>query len=298
MPLPSYEERLEFARDLQSGIGSSDAPELMGCGFHGAGKVWYSKFCDLDEIARVPVDGRLRRGLMLEPMVAAEYTQHTGVELVKAERARHPDRPWQRASPDYRRVKDDRIIVELKAIDFFEGSEWGPMLSDRVPEKYRVQATHQMGVCGDTILHLCATAVLTWETRIYAIPFDAALFDKITAVEAEFWEKFVVGKVPPPAGWEDKNKGDYKDRSNGDSKAIVALGEDVAEACARRALLKGLVKEAEAEIDQIGEFLLDAMGAFPMATAGDWTLTKRHTKGTEKRRESYWVATEKAVTNG
>lgn len=290
MPLPDYESRLVFARELQSGIGSSDAPELMGVGFSGPSRVWHSKFCPLDEIAQIPQDGRLRRGLMLEHMVAEEYRLLTDQELVPAARVRHIDREWQRCSPDRRR-KSDGTMVELKAIDFFDET-WGGMLSDRVPDKYRVQVTHQMGVCGEDRIHLCATAVLTWETRIYTIPFDANLFAYITDVESRFWHDHVLTKIPPPAGWEDKHKTDYKDRSSVPDKSVV-LAEEIGELCARRALLKGLIKEADTEIDEIGLRLLDEMGDAHRAIAGMWHLTKRHTKGTDKRRESYWVDAKK-----
>lgn len=278
---------MAFARDVQSGIGSSDAPELVGVGFTGPGKVWYSKFCDPEEIARIPLDGRLRRGMMLEHMVAEEYVNLTGVELRKAQRVRHPQREWQRASPDYERVTD-LVNVELKAIDFFDG-DWGPMLSDRLPDKYRVQCQHQMGVMGKQSIHLCATAVLTWETRIYHIGFDQNIFDWLTAVETEFWEKYVVTKTPPPLGWEDKQKVGWKDRSSNPEKGIIQLGDDAVALCDRRMLLTGLAKECDKELDEIKEKLLDHIADYNLARAGKWLMVKRHTKATEKRRESYWV---------
>lgn len=291
MNLPDPDERMAFALDLQSGIGSSDAPDLVGVGFNGPGKVWYSKFCDPHEIANVPLDGRLRRGLMLEPMVAAEYTNLTDVELVKADRIRHPERNWQRASPDRRRVNDNKM-VELKAIDFFDDT-WGPMLSDRLPDKYTIQSTHQMGVAGELSMFLCATAVLTWETRIYALGFDENLFDWITAVEEDFYKKYILTKTPPPVGWEDKHKMGYKDRTTDPSRPYLLFDTSIGDLCERRALLKGLVKEADAEIDEIGEKLLDAMGPHGIAVSGDWLLNKRHTKGSDKRRESYRVDAKK-----
>ncbi len=267
-------DRTAWLAERQTGIGSSDAPNLVGVGFRTAADVYREK---TEQPRPAATTGVLRRGLDLEPIVAARYAEVMGVELlIPAEQiARHRERTWQLASIDRARV--DRRPVELKTVTGF-GPEWGETGSADVPDGYRVQVQHQMGVLDADSCDLAALDVIAWEFRVYRVAFDADLFAWLTDVEHRFLRDHVMTLTPPGVAWERQFKAEAERRITVPGTRVV-LPEFAAGLCDRRADLKSIEKEAKAEADAITEQLDALIADAEQATAGSWKLKRVTKKG-------------------
>jgi len=272
-------DRLAWLKERQTGIGSSDAPNLVGVGFRAAADVYRSKVEPAAD-DRAPL---LDLGTALEPFVASRYAEVMGVELAApAAVRRHPDRPWQLANVD--RFRDDDVPVELKTVAGF-GEAWGEPGSDEIPPGYRVQVQHQMGVVGAAWCDVAALCRITGELRVYRVAFDAGLYAWLTAVEERFW-RMVEGRTPPGPGWE-AEFAPAAERLLTVPGSVVDLGPDAARLLDRRKALADIRDEAGAEYDRLTAQVRAAMGTAERATAGPWTVkvvavkehvVKEHTK--------------------
>jgi putative phage-type endonuclease len=259
-------DRLVWLRERQKGVGSSDAPNLVGVGFGDAASVYRSKVEPPDD--REPRAGVLARGIALEETVARLYAETMGVVVGHpAPIVFHPDRPWQFASLD--RVRDDGRPVELKTTAGF-GEAWGAAGTDQIPDGYRVQAQHQMGVIGADSIDLAALDVIAWELRVYRVPFDPDLFAWLTAVEETFWRGHVLPRVPPGPEWDEQLRADALALVEKGKR--VELGAGAVELIERRKELAAIRDEADAECKRLGRLLEAQMGDAEIATAGGWIV--------------------------
>jgi putative phage-type endonuclease len=263
-------DRETWLRERQTGLGSSDAPNLVGVGYRTAADVYRSKVEPVD--ATLPESGVLRRGIDLETivedhyrrvMVRDDYLNTCGI-------VRHPQRPWQLASPD-RRLVDSGRFVELKTTAGF-GEAWGPNGSDQIPDGYRVQVQHQMGVLGVDSIDLAALDVIAWELRVYRIGFDLQLFNWLTFVEAQFWDR-VQARAPVGPEWEESWRG-ASDRMLIRPGSRIDLGPEVAGLIEQRKALGAIRDEADDEYRRLTARLEALMGENERATAGPWNLKR------------------------
>lgn len=285
-------DRGEWLLERQTGVGSSDAPNLIGVGFRSALDVYREKTSPPD--GRTPTAGPLRRGLDLEPVVAGLYGEVMGVDLVPCELARHPERPWQLASPDRRRADDGRR-VELKTTAGF-GERWGEPGTADVPVGYRVQCLHQMGVTGDRLLDLAALDVISWELRVYRLEFDAAAWDWLTSAEGRFWFEHVQAGKPPGPEWD-------REYTTDAAAVVVRPGvsvifdDEVSKLCDARRAVAAERKRAEAEYDRLSDRLKEVMGEAEIAACPGYRLKRVLVPGgpVAYDRKPYWRLDAKPV---
>lgn len=267
-------ERKQWLEDRRGGIGSSDAPNLLGVGWRTAADVYRSKVEPPDE--RLPVAGILRRGIDLEPIIAQRYTEAVhGVELAKPLPVIvHPDRAWQLASLD--RVRDDGRPVELKSTVGF-GDEWGPSGTDQIPDGYTIQTQHQMGVIGADSCDVAALDVIAWELRVYRIPFNREFFEFLTAIEAQFWEQHILTRTPPAAEWAEQFTEETRGRMVKGKK--IELPAAAVDLITNRVELKAIRDEADAAYKQLGQELDALLGDAEEGTADTWKVKRIHIAG-------------------
>jgi len=257
--------RLDWLKERQSGIGASDAPNLVGVGFGDAASVYRSK---VEPVNDAPPKGYLRRGLDLEPIVAAMYTEVMGVPLsIHSLTSRHPERPWQFCHVDC--MRPDGLPVQLKTTAGF-GDDWGPSGTDQVPDGYRIQCLHEMGVIGAPAQDLIALDVIAWEPRVYRLLFDAAAFDWLTRVEQDFWQ--LVEQRKPLGDWEERIAPVASQLIVGGK--YVELGPEVETLIGQRKELGRIRDEADDEYKRIGQQIEASMGDAEIATCGGWKLKR------------------------
>lgn len=274
--------RREWLLARQQSIGSSDAPNLVGVGFRDAASVYRDKTEPVDD--RMPTDGYLARGVALEPMVAARYVREMGVEIVSPiynavpgneySITYHPDRPWQSASLDRRRA-DTGATISLKTCAGWS-DEWGEPGSADVPEGYRVQSQHEMGVTRTTVLDLAALNVIDWTFRVYRLDFDADYFEWLSSVELRFMAEHVLPKIAPTDAWE---------KSVNPPKPLVVrpgtieLPEVAIRMLEQRRELGHIRDKADSEYRVVTKQIEELMGDAEKAVAGPFKLRRSIVKG-------------------
>ncbi|WP_175787331.1 YqaJ viral recombinase family protein [Burkholderia anthina] len=194
----------ELSRDdwlavRRTGIGSSDAAAAVGLNpYMSALELWLDKTGRAEGLPRPdPTDTTSPTywGTLLEPIVAAVYTQQTGNKVRKVNAVlRHPTIPWMLANIDREIVSVPGVqILECKTAGEFGARLW----RDGVPEYVQVQVQHQLAVTGKAAAHvavlLCGQAL-----EVHRIDRDDALIGRLVELEAHFWH-FVETDTPPPA---------------------------------------------------------------------------------------------------
>ncbi|KWC42419.1 endonuclease [Burkholderia ubonensis] len=183
----------------RTGIGGSDAAAAVGLNpYMSALELWLDKTGRAEGMPRPdPADTSSPTywGTLLEPIVAAVYTQQTGNKVRKVNAVlRHPSIPWMLANID-------REIVGVRDVQILEcktAGEYGARLwREGVPEYVQIQVQHQLAVTGKMAAHvavlLCGQAL-----EVHRIERDDALIGRLIELEAWFW-RFVETDTPPPA---------------------------------------------------------------------------------------------------
>lgn len=191
--------RSEWLEVRKSGIGGSDAAAAVGLNpYFSQLELWLDKTGrDVGLPRPDPTDTTAPTywGTLLEPIVAAAYTQQTGNRVRKVNAVlRHPTIPFMLANLD-------REIVGVRDVQILEcktAGEYGARLwRDGVPEYVQLQVQHQLAVTGKAAAHvavlLCGQAL-----EVHRIERDDALIGRLVELEARFWQ-FVESDTPPPA---------------------------------------------------------------------------------------------------
>jgi len=132
---------------------------------------------------------------LLEPIVAAAYTQQTG------HRVRKVNAVLQHATIPLMLANLDREIVGVPGAQILEcktAGEFGARLwRNGVPEYVQLQVQHQLAVTGkraaDVAVLLCGQ-----QLAVHRIPRDDELIARLIPLEAQFWQ-YVTSDSPPPA---------------------------------------------------------------------------------------------------
>lgn len=271
--------RTEWLEKRQAGIGSSDAPCLVGVGYRNASDVFRDKTEPVRE--SLPTTGVLARGMALEQIVADRYTQETGVKLVTRDMIdRHPEREWQMASVDRWRLEHEDghdAPVELKTVAGF-GDEWGPDGSSRIPDGYFVQVQHQLGVVGNPWAHLAALDVIGWTFRIYSIRFDPEFFGLLSEVEHRFLTDHVRRRRDPGPEWEEKYAAALVEKIP-KPEGQIELPEIAAEIIAKRNEFKSIKEAAEEAYRSHNAALESLLGDALEGVVGSWKVKRISVKG-------------------
>lgn len=196
-------ERGDWLAVRRTGIGGSDAAAAVGLNPHkSALELWMEKTGREGELRKPdPTDTRepVFWGALLEPIVAAAYTQQTGNKVRRVNAVlRHPTVPYMLANLDREIVgASDVQILECKTAGEFGARLW----KDGVPEYVQLQVQHQLAVTGkqaaDVAVLLCGQKL-----EVHRIDRDDALIERLIELEGHFWRHVAEDKPPPPDGSE------------------------------------------------------------------------------------------------
>ena len=173
-------ERADWLEVRKSGIGGSDAAAAVGLNPHkSALELWMEKTGRDAHLPQPdPTDTRepVFWGQLLEPIVAAAYTQQTGNRVRKVNAVlRHPTVPYMLANLDREVVGAPSVqILECKTAGEFGARLW----RDGVPEYVQLQVQHQLAVTGkqaaDVAVLLCGQKL-----EVYRIHRDDDLIARL-----------------------------------------------------------------------------------------------------------------------
>ncbi|QUN27207.1 YqaJ viral recombinase family protein [Cupriavidus sp. KK10] len=183
----------------KTGIGGSDAAAAVGLNpYQSQLELWLEKTGrDAGLVKPDPMDTTepVYWGTLLEPIVAAAYTQQTGRRVRKVNAVlRHPTVPFMLANLDREVIAEPDVqILECKTAGEFGARLW----RDGVPEYVQLQVQHQLAVTGkqaaDVAVLLCGH-----QLAVHRISRDEALIGQLIMLEAKFWT-YVTTDTPPPA---------------------------------------------------------------------------------------------------
>ncbi|MDH4867566.1 YqaJ viral recombinase family protein [Alcaligenes nematophilus] len=197
--------RDEWLEVRKHGIGSSDAAAAVGLNpYKSQLELWMEKTgrdADLPKPDPTDTAAPVYWGTLLEPIVAASYTQQTGRKVRKVNAVlQHPERPWMLANIDREVVgASDVQILECKTAGEFGSRHW----RDGVPEYVQLQVQHQLAVTGK---HAADVAVLLCgqQLKVHRIERDDELIAKLMLLQERFWH-YVTTDTPPPADGSDSS---------------------------------------------------------------------------------------------
>lgn len=189
----------------RSGIGGSDAAAAVGLSpYMSPLELWLDKTGRAEGLPR-PDPGDTTSptywGTLLEPIVAAAYTQQTGRRVRKVNAVlRHQTIPFMLANIDREVVGTPNVqILECKTAGEFGARLW----REGVPEYVQLQVQHQFAVTGkvaaDVAVLLCGQSL-----EVHRIERDDALIARLVELEAAFW-RFVESDTPPPVDGSDSS---------------------------------------------------------------------------------------------
>ena len=181
----------------RNGIGGSDAAAILGLSpWKSPMSVWLDKKGLLEEPVDPEREFLMQLGKDLEPVIAKLYERRTGKELWQPTEPGifvHTQYPCLIGTPD-RLVKNESRGVELKTENPYQDN-FGEPGTDQVPEHYLIQCVHYMAI----------TAYPEWDIAllrgahfdIYTIKRDLGLENEITGRLVAWWQKHIVGNMPP-----------------------------------------------------------------------------------------------------
>lgn len=202
------EKWLELRRQ---GIGGSDLAGIMGMNSYVSPVDIY-----LDKTWQTPIKTEetpvMRRGHILEPIVAQEYSLKYPSEkiITPPGMLRSKKHPFMQASLDKIIIIDEMPgVLEFKTVGGFVKDQWGCDGGDEedIPERVFCQAVHYMVVSGFTYAIVVALFVDSWELRRYFFYRDETVIKNVIDIEEKFWNENVLPREPPlPTNSQDCNK--------------------------------------------------------------------------------------------
>lgn len=196
-------DRNEWLAVRKHGIGGSDAAAAVGLNpYKSMLELWLEKTgrdADLEKPDPSDTTTATYWGTLLEPIVAAAYTQQTGKRVRKVNAVlRHPHIPHMLANLDREVVgAPDVQILECKTTGINGAKLW----REGVPEYVQLQVQHQLAVTGKQAAHV-AVLVCGQQLDVHRIDRDDELIAKLIELEGRFWQ-YVESETPPPADGSD-----------------------------------------------------------------------------------------------
>lgn len=185
----------------KSMIGASESAAIFGVGYANQSPitVWNSKTGGPELEIEPAALKRMDRGRKLEPIIAAEFADETGLIVEDPGDFtifRHPELDWLGATLDRIVIHDDYgpMPVEIKSVNGRFRNDWNE--DDEPPLKYMVQVQHQMAVTGASHAYLVGL-IGGDELVIRLIERNQRFIDAMLARLAEFWQ-YVLARTMPP----------------------------------------------------------------------------------------------------
>lgn len=193
----SSDDEEQWLAERRKGIGASEMPCVLGCGFASAYALWLAKRGEIPD----PFDDNesMFWGRVLEPAIIEGYRQRTGRWAMRAGRLlRSKAHPWALATLDaWTSIGTpgrpaEHHPLEVKNWSIFAADQW----EHGAPEGYLIQAHQQMLVTGTrraTVAVLLGGQKLAWQD----VERDEQTIRKIIYHGERFWQMVQSGEEPP-----------------------------------------------------------------------------------------------------
>jgi putative phage-type endonuclease len=261
--------REEWLKVRKQGIGSSDAAAAVGLNpYKSQLALWLEKTGrdgTLPKSDPNDEDSPAYWGNLLEPIVAAHYTQRTNHRIRRINAVlQHPDPnlSWMLANLDREVLGSTEVqILECKTTGINGLKLW----KDGVPEYVQLQVQHQLAVTGKASADV-AVLIGGQQLEIYRIQRDETLIERLIQLERNFWQ-FVIEDNPPPADGSESAELALRCLYPADSGTTVDFSQDRTLSAAFADLVN--VKQSLADFEKmeakLKQFIQQAMGDASLA---------------------------------
>jgi len=188
--LPCDAPRERWLAERRKGIGGSDASTIAGVNrFSSRYELWLDKTGQLPEKHQTSA---MRWGTLLEPSLRQAFVEDTGLVVHRAGLMRSKSHPFMQVSLDGN--VGDGGIFESKCTNWRMADDWD---NDQIADHAEVQVQHGLAVTGRTHAHVVAL-IDGNDFQVRRVERDDSFIALLTEMEAEFWEKYVLGNTAPP----------------------------------------------------------------------------------------------------
>ena len=280
-------------------IGASDAAAVLGMSrWKTRLQVWAEKTGlivpeDISEKLHVKL------GNKLEQTVAELFMEETGKKVHRVnETAFHPKYPFLGANLD-RRVVGEKAVLEAKTCSAWKAKEWD---GEEFPPEYVIQVMHQLPVTGADVGYL-AVLIGNQDFKVKTVERkEKALTDLVNRL-AEFWQKFVIPKIPPAVTSQDADtlQALYPDATHVEAIELGDTASAIAESLeGMETDYKALYNQIEKQKNELKAMLKDSKIGISGPWKFKWSNVKASTYTVNKaayRRFTY-DRTEEEKSNG
>lgn len=249
-----HDTREQWLETRKTGIGASEVASIFGVGYAGSSPitVWAEKTGAAKQEFDEATLKRMERGRRLEPYIAMEFTEETGLETVDPGDYtiyRSDTYEWLFATLDRwcHHPEYGPIPVELKAVNARFRGDWDEDIEP--PLKYMVQCQVQMLVTGTRHCYLVGL-IGGDELVVRLIERNDAFCEAMLSKLARFWI-YVQKREMPPVDESEATKAILGLIYPYDSGTEVSLPDDFVELDRQLLELKDQRKQIETKIDGI-----------------------------------------------
>ena len=271
-----YEDWLEYRKQ---GIGGSDAAVACGISrYKSPVELWLEK---TGQLPTQEAGEAAYWGTQLEPLVRAEFTRRTGIEVTHTKQLlQSAEHPFMLANLDGTCEHPDfgPCIFEAKTASAYKAKEW----DNSIPEEYLLQIQHYMAVTGYRGAYIAALIggnTFRWKF----VERDEALIAVMIHLEAEFWG-YVQDGTPPPLDGSEASARLLAEQFPASIQSQITLPDTATDllrqydtACEQLEVLEGKKREAENLLKQM-------LGANETGTARGRVITWKNV--TQERLDS------------
>ena len=191
----------EWLAVRRRGIGGSDTPVVVlgeRHPFRTPRQLWEEKTGRSPDVEETPA---MRRGTVLEPVVADLYREVTGRKLRRVNAVlQHPEHDWMLGNVDREivaaRPDDGPGVLEIKCPGL---RVFAQCRREGIPDYYQLQMQHYLAVTGRKWGAFAVFSAERWDLLHFDVERDDELIDLIVERDAAFWELVKSGTPPESA---------------------------------------------------------------------------------------------------
>lgn len=254
MVLPAGAPREEWLAKRREGIGSSDAPAVLGISpFSSPLKVYAEKIGAMEDRE---ASEAMKWGHLLEPLIVSEFGKEVNRPVqMDGSLIRSGSTPFLQATLDAMQSKSagDPGVLEVKATGFRAG-DW----KEGVPRHVFAQVQHQLAVTGldwGSVAVLLNGCSLKWAD----VERDQSFIDMMLEHEEKFWKR-VVERMPPEPDGTEASKDALKFLYPKDTGKVITLPGAFIELDDELQEAKAEEKRVNAKLDLLKQRFAHALG--------------------------------------
>lgn len=255
--------RILTAEERRQGLGATDVAGIVGVGYRSPIEIW------LEKTGQAPApepSWRMRMGQLLEPSIAAAYSEQTGRKLRRRGVVFDRGIPYFYCHPDREIVGEDGLL-EIKATSHARDYD------DGIPPRVTVQGQWQMSLTGRSFVDVAVLASTTSGFMPLTIERDDELIRDLRAEADRFWRYHVLERVPPEVDGTEAYRKYLASRHPRASGAEIVATPEIALQLAELRRREAALKAVEADVELLKNRIRAAMGDHSRMLASIATVT-------------------------